>query len=243
MAQQHFNPWLEIFVQPKKTIAQLLAGKYPAWWVNCLLIVSTALWVMGMLYRANVLSGNDQIFYLPLALMCGVLDALIFTPLFARVMIWCGRSHDSVRNAKLALAWGRIPILAAQLCLWLLPNEMPIFLASLGMEKMPAYWFLWHANVQILINIWLMVIFTQCLGPAQRVSAWQALGNYLYGLLVVAAPFMFVMSIKMIFFGHTAWSNEYIVLAFFIAGALIFSVGLGNDTFRVRHVPGRHAGV
>lgn len=192
---QTLNPWISMWTKPRETIQQIVASDPE----RLVLLLAAVVGVSNFLDRAATQEMGERI-ELPLILTA----ALIAGPIFGLISLyvgslllrwtggWLGGTAD-YRNIRAAMAWANVPVI------WALPLVIPqlaLFGSEVFMSEKPnigasgsltaAY--IGFRLIDIVIALWTLVLFLQCLGQVQGFSAWKALGNMLLSALMVAIP-------------------------------------------------------
>ncbi|MGF1528631.1 MAG: YIP1 family protein, partial [Candidatus Competibacterales bacterium] len=129
----------------------------------------------------------------------GALNLLIGSTL----MLWTGRWLNGQafgQTIKAAWAWSSVPTIWG-LWLWIPQLVVYSYISTYRFSRSPSVTpddlrftlvVLTSLLVQIVITLWGLVVFLQCLRQVQGFSAWKALGNALLAGLVFTAPWVII---------------------------------------------------
>jgi len=190
-----FNPWLSMWSQPRATIRHIIDTD-PTRDVIALAAVAG---ILQSLDRAAMNSVGDSL-SLPavfaIALFVGPLSGILGLYLLGFLLRITGRwigGTGTPEGLRAAIAWANVPYLWLSL-LWI--PELLLFGSELFTTATPrmdesttlTMLFLIFAAVQLVLGIWIMIVFLMSVGEAQGFSAWRALGNALLAVLLMLAP-------------------------------------------------------
>lgn len=190
-----FNPWVDIWTQPRRTVRALLDTD-PGRAVVPLAVLGG---VGQVLYRAIGDNLGDQMpawGIVLLAVVFGPLLGLGSVYLGAVLLRWTGRwigGTGSAPQIRTALAWANVPGVAGQV-LWgmlLLIVGAEIFRSEMpAVEANPLLALLMTTAglATLLLGVWAVVILLKGLGEVQGFSAWKALVNVLLPTAVIVVP-------------------------------------------------------
>jgi hypothetical protein len=199
----HLNPWLSIWTQPRATMRQILDTN-PRRLVHVLAILGALCRELG----SNV-PPIGPLAHLPLSAVvaykvCGsVIGGLIGLYLGSAVLTMTGRwlgGGGSFVAVRAAAAWSNIPLIWGGL-LWLpmlgyLGVEALNFDPKLLFEDPGGFLLMLPIGfVAAVVGIWYIVIALKCLAEAHGFSAWQAVGAFVIGVLVIAIPLAILVGI------------------------------------------------
>ncbi|MCP3742449.1 Yip1 family protein [Rossellomorea sp. BNER] len=191
------NPWLSIWVKPRKTIRYVIDHKKFAWvfLLACLAGISNVLDGASTSNIADKVSTSvDGI----------VLFGLLLGPIFG-LFIWAITSllywsigkifkgTGTLKEVMVATAWGFIPIIVS-LLLWIPDLQiLGIFNFSTLSPPMTAgesFVIIVSALLEIAISVWYVVVLVKAIAEAHRFSAWKGLGTVIIPGFVV---FLFLL--------------------------------------------------
>ncbi len=189
------NPLLAIWTRPRATIQQIIDDD-PEGWVLALAAIAG---IGQTLNDASTRSSGDSL-DLPsifiIAVIAGPLLGILGLYAVGALLRWTGRwigGHASQVEIRCASAWSQVPAIWAMLLwvpeLWLFGSEMfteqtPRIDADPTLQVV----LLVIVMIEIVITIWSIVVFLECLGQVQGFSAWKALGNSILAGLVIVVP-------------------------------------------------------
>ena len=187
------NPWVRIWVEPRRTIAAIV--KYNPGYLFPLL---AAIYGLPMLFHfAQNLSLGQNYSLTAIIIVCLILCALAGTigiTIVTALLTWTGKwigGKGSFKNIRAAVAWSNVPIVI-NIAMWFvligffgnqvfLANfpEMAFMGKELGIVSLVYL-------IESIMSIWSFIIMLHTLGEVQGFSAWRALLN-------VIIPFVLVM--------------------------------------------------
>lgn len=186
-----FNPWLEIWIRPRKTIRRFVDTDPTR---HVLLLASLA-GVEGIVVFASQSSLGDQTslpVILLLAVIVGPLLGLVNLYFSGALYSWTGSwfgGQATSREVRAAVAWSGVTSVAG-LALWI--PQLLLFGQELFTKQRPmieanpylalALWPFYFAR--LVLVVWGYVILVKTLTEVHRFSAWKALGAILLPLLV-----------------------------------------------------------
>lgn len=200
---QHVNPWVSMWTQPRTTIQQIVDTDYARF--SPLLAA-----ICGISYALDraVLRSLGDTTSLPLiivfAVVGGVFSGLIGLYLLSALVRWTGKwigGNASSEHIRTAMAWSGVPII------WTLPLWLPqlaIFGRELFTTDTPRidasatllFGLLGFSVIEFTIGVWVTVLNLKSLGQVQGFSAWKALLNWLLAMLIIIVP-LFVIALAL----------------------------------------------
>jgi hypothetical protein len=198
------RPFLTIWTRPRATIRGIVDTD-PTYQVIPLALASG---VIQALYAAPALPqmGLPLPAVVAIAIVVGSIGG--FLCLYAGA--WLVRlsaplvgGRAELRDVRAALAWSMVPLLAT-FPFWLLRlgvfgNET-IFATVLRVLANPSLALLLFASfcVELILQVWTLVVLAKTLGEVQGISAWRALGLSLVLTLVIAVPIAIVAVVAIV---------------------------------------------
>ncbi len=188
------RPFLTIWTRPRATIRGIVDAD-PTYRVIPLALASG---VIQALYTAPELPrmGLPLPAVVAIAIVVGSIGG--FLCLYAGA--WLVRlsaplvgGRAELRDVRAALAWSMVPLLAT-FPFWLLRlgvfGDETIVTTLLRMLANPSLALLLFASfsVEVILQVWTLVVLAKTLGEVQGISAWRALGLSLVLTLVIAVP-------------------------------------------------------
>ena len=192
---QTLNPWISMWTKPRATIQQVIDTNPE----RLVMILAAVSGFSTALDRASTKSLGDKldlpvIFLLAVFLgsISGIIGLYIGSALIRWTGTWIGGKASS-QSIRAAIAWSSVPIIWA-LILWL--PKLAIFGKELFTTETPVvdanpslvFLLLGFVAIEILIGVWVIVVFVKCLGQVQNFSSWKALVNVVLSGLVIIVP-------------------------------------------------------
>lgn len=190
------NPWLAIWLHPRRTI-QTIVETNPERYVMPLAALAG---IPQALDRASLRNAGDELplpFILGASLGGGVFGGLLGLFLLAFLLRWTGKwigGRGNTENLRAAIAWSSIPSICA-LLFWVL--DLYFFGKDMFTSETPRiaerpmlYFSL--AALEFTLAIWGLVLFIKCVAQVQCFSAWRAIGNVLLAILAFALPIVLI---------------------------------------------------
>jgi hypothetical protein len=185
MDYEHINPWLHIWVYPKKTIRSLLDSdpqRTIVWLAVLAGILSGALF--AFLFWNSEWSTNYKIFF-PIGSLIGGgilgLISLYFEGwLYTLTGSWIG-GKGSFTDLKCAVGWRNYPTIVT------------IFFNGVTLLTISKPWL--HDTfglIYTILSIWTFVILVNLIGEAHRFSAWKGLLSVLIAMALLTVLFMVI---------------------------------------------------
>jgi tetratricopeptide (TPR) repeat protein len=196
------SPWLTIWTSPRATIRSIVDSD-PKRHVLVLAMLGGFAETLGNALSNVGTQELGSILPLPIILLfcaiAGPIGGLISLYLSGFLLTiagdWLGGRATSV-EVRAAIAWSSVPRIWA-LILWvpslaLFGFEEDLFTSttSATVDPVLATIAISLAVVQLVIEIWALIVFLQCLGEVHRFSAWRALGASLLSGVMVAVPIL-----------------------------------------------------
>lgn len=197
------NPWLSIWVKPRRTIRALIETN-----VSYRFIALCAIYgFQYMLQVAQFLSlgrNFSLIFILLIALVLCIPVGYILFNISSAFLFWVGKlikGKGTFKQVRAASYWSSVPNVVS-LVIWvvlMVAHGSGMFVAGYETEltqtglgvNMGA------SILQLILGVWMIVIFLHALGEVQGFSAWMALLNaFLSGLAMVIVVFAITWGIS-----------------------------------------------
>lgn len=187
-----FNPWLEIWYQPRRTIRRIVTLDPKRDIYLLALLIGYASW----LERASTQGLGDGMpvwGILIAGLLVGFIGGIVSLGLGGLITGFVGRrlgGDASNEEATAALAWSQVPSIFG-LILWipqiiLLGNETftstPADTSGLSLLLLP------FLLIQIALGIWQLILTVATVAEVHRFSVWRAIGTLLLPALVIGVP-------------------------------------------------------
>jgi len=128
-----------------------------------------------------------------LSLIIGPLRGVVTLYVGGVIFGWIGRllgGQGSTVEVRAAIAWSQTPLIWVSLLwipeLWLFGPEM--FTANtpiIDSNPLLLFTLFGFGVIEIIVGLWVFVVFLKCLGEVHRFSAWKALATTLLPLVVI----------------------------------------------------------
>lgn len=187
--QLGINPWLSIWVKPRKTIQSLIQ-----YHTNYRFILLCAIYgFQHALQSAQYLSlgrNVSLIWILLISLIISVPIGYVFFNFSSAFLFWIGKlikGKGTFKQVRAATYWSSVPNIAT-LAIWallIITHGSRLFIAGYegDLSNSTIEINIGASVLQIILGIWMIVIFLHALGEVQGFSAWMALLNaFLSGL-------------------------------------------------------------
>lgn len=208
------NPWRSMWTQPRATMQQIVDSDPDR---HVLLLAAIA----GMSHSLDNASMNHtgDTLALPvifmIAILLGPIGGIIGLYVGAALLGWTGKwigGKADFRLVRSSMAWSNV-ILVWTLLLWI--PLLGLFGKEIFMSEMPTLeglptlgWVLVAVSVvELVLVVWMIVVFLKCLGQVQGFSAWLALGNVILAFIA------------------------FIVIALFVGGGIFFAIMMVDGAF------------
>jgi len=197
-----FNPWLEIWVKPRATIARLLQeSPNRGFWILAIIYgFSSALnWMQSIMMGQRF--GIPHIFLIAIILspMWGYIGFSIWSWIVYYTGKWL-KGMGTFKEVRFAYAWSCCPLFVNVL-LWLLLASL--YGRALFANFSPETQALPRGEIALLFSvfliritsaIWSLVIYLNALAEVRRYSILRAIGNIVIsGLIVMVGVYLFMM--------------------------------------------------
>lgn len=190
-----FNPWLEIWTQPRATIRRIVSEN-----------PNRSIWWLAAIYGFGSLMNNFQTMALGrsmtmlaiflIALIFAAIWGYIFFSIWSAVVHWVGKlfkGEGSFQAVRAAYSWSCVP-LAINIPLWVLLGVVfghHLFSAQSGTEGMPnlqLFVLFFVLIARLILAVWSLVIYFNALAEVQQYSVLRAILNVIVaGILLSAA--------------------------------------------------------
>ncbi len=177
MERSDINPWLGIWIAPKKTIRSIL-DTHPRKWILLFSIVAGAL---GGLLLPLILKPQLSSFFIMLVLIIGVIGGAILGLLslyfegwiYTLTGSWIGGKGTFV-DLKCAVGWKNYPSILTAL------------LYGLTILAIPNPWLeALFGFLYLVFGIWGFIILVNLVGEAHRFSAWRGFFTVIIAMILV----------------------------------------------------------
>lgn len=190
------NPFLKIWIYPKKTIRQIVETD-PDLYVLPLAIISG-------IYRGldnainNALGDSMSLFAILLfSIIAGGFGGVIGLAISTSLFTWAGKllgGSGDRKHVRSAIAWSSLPD-----AILLMIVTIPIAVFGKEYFSTSTPWIDSHlillsiiviplVILSIVLSIWRVYILANCLGEVHSFSAWKGLATAVIGILVIAIP-------------------------------------------------------
>jgi hypothetical protein len=202
------NPWLKMWVEPRKTI-QAIVEYNPKYQFPLLASIYGFPLMLQMMQTISAGQNISLFFILLISLVIAPFIGMLGLSIMSGLLLWTGRWLGGVgtfQEIRAAAAWSNVPN-AVNVLLWLLLTVvfgprlfMNTFAESVFVGKeLGVVGFVFF--MQAVISIWSFVILLQGLGQVQGFSAWRALVNVIIPFLLVMIAMWLLMLIIWQFMG------------------------------------------
>ncbi|MBE1556110.1 Yip1 family protein [Sporosarcina limicola] len=195
---EKMNPWLSVWVKPRKTMRYVIETKS----MQYMLIVVLISGVIDILDKASNKNLGDS-FALPLI----ILMALVLGPLFgwigwwtsSGISYWVGKwfgGQGSFDDLRMAFAVSYIPLVLLGV-FWIfdiLIVGAALFTEAPEVPYSQIVWLIIRSIISVIVGIWSTVILINTVAEAHRFSAWKAFATI---ILPVVVPVFFVFLLFM----------------------------------------------
>jgi len=195
-----YSSLLTIWVKPRDTIRQIVNID-----PRFLVILMTAIAGFGQaIDRASSRDAGDVLNLLEIMIICsiggplsGIFSLYISGALFRWTGSWFG-GQASTEEIRAAIAWSTVPAIIAYIT-WI-----PL-IGVAGLEMFTSYTPRINANpilalfilaivgVQIILAIWAIVLYINCMSEVQIFSAWKAIASIILGGLIIVIPITLIV--------------------------------------------------
>ncbi|MBN2478643.1 MAG: YIP1 family protein [Parachlamydiales bacterium] len=195
------NPWITIWFSPKKTIRQIVDYKK-----------NYKIWLLSFIYGFVSLISLSQTLSLGSALNVIIIFiiSLILAPIWGYIvfsfasffMYFTGRwikGSATYHDVRAAISWSNVPMIV-NFALWVL---LFVIFGPMIFKNFPGEYALSNTQIallfvilllQLIVSIWILVLFVNCLAEVQRFSVAKAILNIVVAIIIFVALF-FVASI------------------------------------------------
>lgn len=181
------NPWITIWLYPKKTMHHLLATnpkKVILWLAIIGGVLSSISWVNYLWVQYPERKDLHQVLVVLAVMLMGGITGIIYLYLggwlYQLTGSWVGGKADFTQ-VKCAVGWANYPFIVASLfalfSLLVIPN--PWLQALVGL-------------LYVVSTVWAFVIFINLLAQAHQFSAWKALLSFLITVLLIFVALMLI---------------------------------------------------
>ncbi len=197
------NPWLSIWVHPRKTIRTLIEYN-----TNYRLVALCAIYgfqyILQILQYLSLGQGTSLIFVILLALIFSIPVGYIVFNVLSAFYFWIGKlikGKGSFKQIRAATYWSSVPMVVSCL-VWIVLMVLhgnSLFVAGYETKLVgaAAAVSMGLGVLQLVIGIWGLIIMLHALGEVQGFSAWMALLNLvLAGLAIFILLFLVVWGVS-----------------------------------------------
>jgi hypothetical protein len=196
------SPWLTIWYSPRKTIRSIVESN-----PNQQLIILAALigisFLLEQLSTRNIGDTQPLFIIFIIAAIAGPLLGIIFVYILGALLHWTGSwfgGQASATETRAAYAWSWVPNL------WILVLWIPK-LALFGMELFTsttpriesnpvlALILLAFSLIELVVGIWVIIIFILCLSEVHRFSIWKAIATFVLSLVIIGIPLFLLLAL------------------------------------------------
>ncbi|QVL56873.1 MAG: YIP1 family protein [Simkaniaceae bacterium] len=197
------NPWLSIWIHPRKTIRALIEYN-----TNYRLIALCAIYgfqyVLQLTQYLSLGQGTSLLFIIIIALILSIPVGYIMFNVLSAFYFWIGKlikGKGSFKQVRAATYWSSVPMVLTSLIWIILMVLHGNSLFTSGYETQlvgaAAALSMGFGVLQLAIGIWGLVILLHALGEVQGFSAWMALLNiFLAGLAIFILLFLVVWGVS-----------------------------------------------
>ena len=190
MIGKRFNPWLLIWVSPRKTIRQIIEENPKKNFFLLVFLVSIA----GLFSEHSI----NNLFVYPLITIIfpfiAYLLSLAVIYINAELLEWTGKwigGQGNREEIRAALVWSFVPVIWSSIIKIInLTLTIEVFNNNIASSFRYVLYF-----VEQIISIWAIIIYLQCLGETQKFSIWKSLINSFLSLLVIVGPIAFFVGL------------------------------------------------
>ncbi|MFZ0565466.1 MAG: Yip1 family protein [Chlamydiales bacterium] len=181
------NPWVSIWLHPKKTMGYLLATdprKYILWLAIIGGILSSIPWINQFWIQYPENKSLIRILVIFITIIIGGLIGIAYLYLggwlYKLTGSWLGGKGDFIQ-AKCAVGWANYPFIVASL------------FALFNLAVIPNPWLQGIMGLlYVILVIWAFIIFMNLLAQAHQFSAWKSLLSFFITLFLVFAALMVI---------------------------------------------------
>jgi hypothetical protein len=200
------SPWVSMWLNPRRTIRQIVDTDPD----RKVLLLAAIAGIGKVLDKASTKSTGDHlslVAILLLAVIVGPLGGVISLYIGGALLRWTGSwigGRAEARDIRAAIAWASVLAIWSML-LWvpelslfgkeMFTTETPNIDASTALTIL--FWA--FAAIEIILGVWMIMVFLKCLGEVQGFSAWKALGNCVLVGLVFLVPILGIVGVVMLF--------------------------------------------
>jgi Yip1 domain len=185
MEKENINPWLGLWVQPRKTLRAILTTD-PKKWIVWLAIIGGILSALSL--AAFSWYPPKAVFLHPFLILIlaivgaivGIVHLYFSSWLLTMTGSWLG-GKGNFTEVKCAVGWSYYPFIIADI------------LAIVSIYSTHNPWLkLVAGTLNVIAGVWGFVIFVKLVGEAHQFSAWKGLLSFLIALVLVFVAFMIV---------------------------------------------------
>jgi len=203
-AKLEVNPWLEMWIRPRKTILSILRFNS-----DYLIYLLSVIYVLPYLLQAAQNFSLGEAFSLKFIVVGIFLSALLVGLLIINgislLFYWTGRwfgGMASFHHIRAAIAWSNMPNLV-NIAIWIF-NVLTFgnILFTRGFVQIPfvgrELTYMFSASfIQAILTVWMLVLMLNALSAVQGFSIWKAILNLLasfFIIMIILSIFSFLIS-------------------------------------------------
>jgi len=191
------NPWLSIWIHPRKTVQALI--QYDTnYRIVALCAIYGFQYILKTIQYLSLGQGTSLISIFLFALIFSIPTGYVIFNILSAFYFWIGKlikGKGSFKQMRLAIYWSSVPMVITCL-MWIVLmvfHGRDLFIAGYQMQLVgiAARLNMVFTIVQLVIQVWGLIIMLHALGEVQRFSAWMALLNlFLAGLAIFILLFL-----------------------------------------------------
>lgn len=199
------NPWLSIWIHPRKTIRALVEYN-----TNFRLIALCAIYgfqyALQLIQYLSLGQGTSLLFIIIFALIFSIPLGYIMFNVLSVIYFWIGKivkGKGTFKQVRAATYWSSVPMVLTCL-IWIILmifHGNSLFIAGYETQLIgpAAVISMVFGGLQLVIGIWGLIILLHALGEVQGFSAWMALLNvFLAWLAIFILLFLVVWGVSSI---------------------------------------------
>lgn len=194
MSQERINPWLSMWIHPRKTMRYIL-DHYPKRWIHTLAIAGAFTHVASSANFYWETWWASLLFWLFLSVLAGLITLYVFGGLIKWTGNWL-KGKGRFQDVLSAIAWAQIPVI------YFFIIDQAILVAMGGVSSNLLY-----ASLRFVFAIWGFVVFLCCLQEAQNFSFFRSLINYVLSIIILVL-FLLILNVAINFFAKPAFDSS-----------------------------------
>jgi hypothetical protein len=186
-------PWVSIWVRPRRTIRQIVDHN-PSQSVYLLSALTGVYRFLNQAAKQSVGDYMSLLEILVLAILVGSLIGIFLVFVGAELFRWVGNKLDGKASAvqvRAAIAWSSVPevVLLLLFCPLIILYGRDYFSSSIDwITPMIVLLILSVGLLGLVLLIWRVVLFINCLAEVHEFSFWKGLLTVVLGLFIVVIP-------------------------------------------------------